>query len=118
MIMHTYRESGLKDCHEQIDFQRDFTEDVAKEADYGRSLDVAALFHTWEGHKHDNILTYRDQGGNSIDIFKVATYRQVYRAEPKEPTQFGSVAGSEIQNLPFSHSGIVSLYRPEPKEPT
>ena len=49
---------------------------------------------------------------------KVATYRHVYQAEPKEPTQFGSVSGSEIQNLPFSHSGIVSLYWSEPKEPT
>ena len=49
---------------------------------------------------------------------KVAIYRHVYRAEPKEPTLFGSVSGSEIQNLPFSHSGIVSLYRSEPKEPT
>ena len=49
---------------------------------------------------------------------KVATYRQVYRAEPKEPTQFVSVSGSEIQNLPFSNSGIVSLYPAEPKEPT
>ena len=45
-------------------------------------------------------------------------YRHVYRAEPKEPTPFGSVSGSEIQNFPFSLSGIVSLYRPEPKEPT
>ena len=45
-------------------------------------------------------------------------YRHMYRAEPKEPTQLGSVSGSEIQNLPFSHSGIVSLYRAEPKEPT
>ena len=51
-------------------------------------------------------------------IAKVAMYRHRYRAEPKEPTQFGSVSGSEIQNLPFSLSGIVSLYRPEPKEPT
>ena len=42
----------------------------------------------------------------------------MYRAEPKEPTQFGSVSGSEIQNLPFSLSDIVSLYRAEPKEPT
>ena len=33
----------------------------------------------------------------------------MYRAELKEPTQFGSVSGSEIQNLPFSHSGIVSV---------
>ena len=44
--------------------------------------------------------------------------RHAYRAEPKEPTQFGSVSGSEIQNVPFSHSGIVSLYQSEPEEPT
>ena len=49
---------------------------------------------------------------------KVATYRHVYRPEPKEPAQFGSVSGSVIQNLPFSLSGIVSLYQSEPKEPT
>ena len=49
---------------------------------------------------------------------KVATYRHMYRAEPKEPAQLGSVSGSEIQNLPFSLSGIISLYRLEPKEPT
>ena len=49
---------------------------------------------------------------------KVATYRHMYRAEPKEPTQFGSVSASEIQNLPFSNGVIVSLYRSEPKEPT
>ena len=41
-----------------------------------------------------------------------------FRAERKEPTQFGSVSGLEIHNLPFSHSGIVSLHRSEPKEPT
>ena len=49
---------------------------------------------------------------------KVAMYRHMYRAEPKQPTQFGSVSGLEIQNLTFSHSGIVSLYQSEPKEPT
>jgi len=49
---------------------------------------------------------------------KVAMYRCVYRGEPKEPTQLGSVSGSEIHNLPFSHSGIVSLYRSDPEEPT
>ena len=49
---------------------------------------------------------------------KVAMVRHVYRGEPKEPSQFGSVSGSEIQNLPFSPSGIGSLYRKEPKEPT
>ena len=46
---------------------------------------------------------------------KVATYRHAYRAEPKEPTQFGYVSGSELQNLPFSHSGIVSLHRSNQK---
>ena len=51
-----------------------------------------------------------------IPMIKVVTYHHVYRAEQKEPTQFGSVSGSEIQNLPFSHSGIVSLYRSEPIE--
>ena len=50
--------------------------------------------------------------------YKVATYHHVCRAESKETTQFGSVSGSEIQNLPFYNCGIVSLYRSEPKEPT
>ena len=34
-----------------------------------------------------------------IQKLKVATYRHVYLAEPKGPTQFGSVSGSEIQNI-------------------
>ena len=54
----------------------------------------------------------------NIHADKVATYCHVYWAEPKEPAQFGSVSGSEMQNLPFPPSGIVSLYRPEPNEPT
>ena len=54
---------------------------------------------------------------NGVTI-KVATYRHLYRAEPEEPTQFGSVSGAEIQILPFPLSGIVSMYRSEPKEPT
>ena len=56
--------------------------------------------------------------GSGKSVVKVETYRLEYSAEPKEPTQFGSASGSEIQHLPFSHTGIVSLYRAEPKEPT
>ena len=56
--------------------------------------------------------------GKTVLLTKVAMYRHLYRAKPKEPTQFGSVSSSEIQNLPFSCTGIVSLYRSEPKEPT
>ena len=58
------------------------------------------------------------KGYTTMIIGKVAMYRHVYRAEPKEPTKFGSVSGLEIQNLPLSHCGIVSMYRSEPKEPT
>ena len=49
---------------------------------------------------------------------KVVMYRSVYRAEPKEPIQFVSVSGWEMQNVPFSLSGIVSLYRAEKHDPT
>ena len=49
---------------------------------------------------------------------KVAMYRHMYRADPKDTTQFVSVSGPEIQNLPFSLSGIISLYQSESKEPT
>ena len=41
-----------------------------------------------------------------IDRFKVATYRHLYRAEPKEPTKFGSVSGSEIHFQPTFSNGI------------
>ena len=61
-----FRLSGLKETPDLINFQRDFVEDVAKEADYGCSLDVSALFHTWAKHKQDNILTYRDQSFKSV----------------------------------------------------
>ena len=30
-------------------------------ADYPYNLDVGEMFHTWEGHKDQDILTYRDQ---------------------------------------------------------
>ena len=82
---------------------------------------TAALYSTMTGKaaSYLNSLT-----GTVVSLYdmtgmaaKVATDRLEYRAEPKEPAQFGSVSGSEIQNLPFSISGIVSLYRPEPKEP-
>ena len=40
-------------------------------------------------------------GHTALEMTKVS--------EPKEPTQFGSESGSEIQNLPISLSGVVSL---------
>ena len=37
----------------------------------------------------------------TIPVAKVGTNRHLYRAEQKEPTQFGSVSGSEIQHFLF-----------------
>ena len=33
--------------------------DLCEENKYPHNLDVTEIFDTWEGHKHDNILTYR-----------------------------------------------------------
>jgi len=57
------RNKSLKDCHEEIDFQTDYVQDLARDcgSDYPYDLDVGDMFHTWEGHKDENILTYRDQ---------------------------------------------------------
>ena len=57
--------SGLREAADLINFQRDFVEELAKESDYGCSLDVSALFKAWVQHKHENILTYRDQSHKS-----------------------------------------------------
>ncbi len=51
----------LQDCHDDIDFQTDFVMDFVKEADYGADLDIGHLFHAWEEHKHEDIMTYRDK---------------------------------------------------------
>lgn len=60
-----FRNQSLKDCHEEIDFQADVVADIGKDADYGYDLNVSDMFHVWEGHKHENILTYRDHAFTS-----------------------------------------------------
>jgi len=57
------RNKTLKDCHEEIDFQTDFVVDLVKDcgADYPYDVDVGDMFHSWEGHKDRDILTYRDE---------------------------------------------------------
>jgi len=47
------RNKSLKNCHEEINFQTDFVQDLVKDcgADYPWNLDVGDMFHTWEGHK-------------------------------------------------------------------
>lgn len=59
------RNKALKDCHEEIDFQTAVVADISKDANYGYDLDIGYIFHIWEHHKHDDILTYRDQSFTS-----------------------------------------------------
>jgi len=55
--------NALKDAHGMIDFQTEYVQELARDcgSDYPYDLDVADMFHTWAGHKVEDILTYRDQ---------------------------------------------------------
>ena len=57
------RNQKLADCHQEINFQTDFVMDIVKECgkDYPYNLDVGDIFHAWEHHKDEDVLTYRDQ---------------------------------------------------------
>ena len=57
------RNKACKNYHDEIDFQTDYVQELARDcgSDYPYDLDVADMFHTWEGHKDEDILTYRDK---------------------------------------------------------
>ena len=57
------RNQKLANCHEEIDFQTDFVMDLVKDCgkDFPYNLDVGDIFHAWEHHKDEDVLTYRDQ---------------------------------------------------------
>jgi len=57
------RNKACKNYHDEIDFQTDYVVELARDcgSDYPYDLDVAEMFHTWEGHKDEDILTYRDK---------------------------------------------------------
>jgi trimethylamine monooxygenase len=61
------REDSLADADEQIDFQADHIADLLSEVDYP-GFDLALTrehFKTWEHHKTESIIGYRDQGFSS-----------------------------------------------------
>jgi len=59
-------EEANKDCYDEIRFQGAFMKDLCQENKYPHNLDVTEIFDIWEGHKHSDILTYRDQSFASI----------------------------------------------------
>ena len=58
-----HRNQSLKDCHELIDFQTDYVQELARDcgADYPYDLDVADIFHAWADHKEQDVKSYRDK---------------------------------------------------------
>ncbi|XP_074662396.1 trimethylamine monooxygenase-like [Tubulanus polymorphus] len=69
MLSHTEkwleRRRANKSEHDEIDFQTDHMREMGKDCNYGYDLDTADMFHTWEHHKDENILTYRDKSFTS-----------------------------------------------------
>jgi len=57
------RNKTNKDCYDEILFQTDFMKDLITMTDYPKfDIDmVKDHFDVWEGHKHDNIMTYREK---------------------------------------------------------
>jgi trimethylamine monooxygenase len=59
-------EEQNQDYHDEIKFQTRYVQDLCKENQTPHNLDVSELFNVWEGHKHEDILTYRDQSFASV----------------------------------------------------
>jgi len=61
------RNKTLKDQNEEIDFQSDYVEEIAKDcgSDYPYDLEHRQIFYDWEEDKHTDILTYRDKSFTS-----------------------------------------------------
>ena len=62
------REEKLEDDEQMIWFQGDYVQDLIDETDYP-SFDVEAVnktFMEWEHHKHENIMTFRDNSYPSL----------------------------------------------------
>ena len=51
-----------------VDFQTDYVKDILKDlgTDYPHDLDVGSIFHSWLGHKQEDLVSYRDQSFKSI----------------------------------------------------
>ena len=60
-----FRFNALTDVHDQINFQSDLVNLVAKECCYGADLDIRDMLHTWIKYKQESILTYRDKAFTS-----------------------------------------------------
>ncbi len=62
------REATLADYEQEIWFQGDYVQTLLDQSDYPK-FDVQGINNTfmeWEHHKHENIITYRDNGYRSL----------------------------------------------------
>ena len=101
------RNKALADCHQEIDFQTDFVMDLVKDcgADYPYNPDVGEMFHTWEGHKHDDILSYRDQSfpskytGNMFHFLLSADHGLAGTPSPVHHSTFMTALDDSLQTF-------------------
>ena len=57
--------TAATDCHLAIDYQTDFVKDLCSDVGFEYDVDVADVYHVWEDHKKEDILTYRDRSFKS-----------------------------------------------------
>jgi len=55
-----------RDYNLDVDYQTAFMADIQKDCDYGYDLTCPQTFKDWEGHKVENVLTFRDQAYPNI----------------------------------------------------
>ena len=55
------KQNKVHNIHDAIDYQTDFVGDLSKDVALEFDLDVADIYHIWENHKNEDILTYRDR---------------------------------------------------------
>ena len=51
----------MKDIHDAIDYQTDFVHDLSSDVAFQYDVDVGDIYHTWEDHKREDIMSYRDR---------------------------------------------------------
>lgn len=60
------KEAKNANPHDQIAFQTEYVVELNDIVKYADKIDVADMFNEWEGHKDEDILTYRDRSFTSI----------------------------------------------------
>jgi len=93
-----------KECNgwkDEIDYQTDFLKDLMKLTDYpDHGIEkMQQHFYTWEGHKHENILTYREKCFESCITGEMGTihHTQWFQALDDTQEEFMRTADEKVE---------------------